>query len=41
MWTETEGKEIELGAVAIRVGIEFGAISSVTRLPDHAARSMI
>jgi len=28
MWTETEGKEIELGAVAIRVGIEFGAISS-------------
>jgi hypothetical protein len=29
------------GAVAIRVGIEFGAISSVTRLPDYAARSRI
>jgi hypothetical protein len=29
------------GVVAICVGIDFGAISSVTRLPDHAARSMI
>ena len=28
------------GAVAICVGIDFGAISSVTRLPDHAARSI-
>jgi len=30
-----------LGAVAICVGIEFGAISSMTRLPDHAARSIV
>jgi hypothetical protein len=29
------------GAVAICVGIDFGAISSVTILPHHAARSMI
>ena len=29
------------GAVAICVGIEVGAISSVTRLPRQAARSMI
>ena len=29
------------GAVAICVGIEVGAISSVTRLPHQAARSMI
>jgi hypothetical protein len=29
------------GAVAICVGIDFGAISSVTRLPDHAARSIV
>ena len=28
------------GTVAICVGIDFGAISSVTRLPDHAARSI-
>jgi hypothetical protein len=30
-----------LGAVAICVGIDFGAISSVTRLPYHAARSIV
>jgi hypothetical protein len=30
-----------VGAVAICVGIDFGAISSVTILPHHAARSMI
>jgi hypothetical protein len=35
------GHGVFLGAVAICVGIEFGAISSVTRLSDHAARSMI
>jgi len=29
------------GAVAICVGIDFGAISSMTRLPDHAARSIV
>jgi hypothetical protein len=29
------------GAVAICVGMEFGAISSVTRLANHAAMSMI
>jgi hypothetical protein len=29
------------GGVAIYVGIEFGAISRVTILPPHAARSMI
>jgi Methyltransferase FkbM domain len=29
------------GAVAICVGIDFDAISSMTRLPDHAARSMV
>ena len=29
------------GAVAICVGIDFGAISSVTILPHHAARSKI
>jgi hypothetical protein len=29
------------GAVAICVGIDFSAISSVTRLPHQAARSMI
>jgi hypothetical protein len=29
-----------LGAVAICVGIDFGAISSMTRLADHAARSI-
>ena len=34
------GAAIDLGAVAICVGIDFGAISSVTRLPDHAARSI-
>ena len=31
----------EVGGVAICVGIEFGAISRVTILPPHAARSMI
>jgi PAS domain-containing protein len=31
----------DVGAVAICVGIEFGAISSMTRLPDHAARSTV
>jgi hypothetical protein len=30
-----------LGAVAICVGIDFGAISSMTRLSDHAARSIV
>jgi integrase/recombinase XerD len=35
------GNDDPIGAVAIRVGIEFGAISSVTRLPDYAARSRI
>jgi hypothetical protein len=30
-----------IGAVAICVGIDFGAVSSVTRLPDHAARSIV
>jgi hypothetical protein len=30
-----------VGAVAICVGIDFSAISSVTRLPHQAARSMI
>ena len=29
------------GTVASCVGIDYGAISSVTRLPHHAARSMI
>jgi hypothetical protein len=29
------------GAVAICVGIDFGALSSMTRLPDHAARSIV
>jgi hypothetical protein len=29
------------GAVAICVGIDFGAVSSVTKLPDHAARSIV
>jgi hypothetical protein len=29
------------GAVAICVGIDFGAISSMTRLADHAARSIV
>jgi hypothetical protein len=29
------------GAVAMCVGIDFGAISSVRSLPHHAARSMI
>jgi hypothetical protein len=29
------------GAVAICVGIDFGAISSMTRLPDYAARSIV
>jgi hypothetical protein len=28
------------GAVAICVGIDFGAISRLTRLADHAARSI-
>jgi UDP-N-acetylmuramyl pentapeptide phosphotransferase/UDP-N-acetylglucosamine-1-phosphate transferase len=31
----------QMGGVAIYVGIEFGAISRVTILPPHAARSMI
>jgi hypothetical protein len=31
----------DLGAVAFCVGIDFDAISSMTRLPDHAARSMV
>ena len=31
----------ETGAVAICVGIDFGAISNKTRLPDHAARSIV
>jgi hypothetical protein len=35
------GPDVRRGAVAICVGIEFGAISSVTRLPHQAARSMI
>jgi hypothetical protein len=30
-----------VGAVAICVGIDFGAVSSVTKLPDHAARSIV
>jgi hypothetical protein len=38
---QTETPEISFGTVAICVGIEFGALSSVTRLSDHAARSMI
>ena len=29
------------GAVAICVGIDFSALSSMTRLPDHAARSIV
>jgi uncharacterized protein (TIGR00369 family) len=33
--------QAKLGAVAICVGIDFGAISSVTRLPYHAARSIV
>jgi hypothetical protein len=28
------------GAVAVCVGIDFGAISGITKLPDHAARSI-
>jgi hypothetical protein len=32
---------LDQGAVAICVGIDFGAISSMTRLPDHAARSIV
>jgi MFS superfamily sulfate permease-like transporter len=30
-----------LGAVAICVGIEFSSISMMTRLPNHAARSIV
>jgi len=33
--------EASMGTVAICVGIEFGAISSMTKLPDHAARSTV
>jgi hypothetical protein len=29
------------GAVAEVVGIDFGAISNMTRLPDYAARSIV
>jgi hypothetical protein len=32
---------VEDGAVAICVGIDFGAIASITRLADHAARSIV
>jgi DNA invertase Pin-like site-specific DNA recombinase len=32
---------IKRGAVAICVGIDFGAISSMMRLADHAARSIV
>ena len=38
---ETLTEHILFGAVAICVGIDFGAVSSVTRLPDHAARSIV
>jgi hypothetical protein len=34
-------RDINFGAVAICVGIDFGAISNKTRLPDHAARSIV
>jgi hypothetical protein len=39
--TEEELPAGILGAVAFCVGIDFDAISSMTRLPDHAARSMV
>ncbi len=32
---------VGLGAVRLCVGIDFRAISRVTKLPDHAARSII
>jgi hypothetical protein len=32
---------LAVGAVAICVGIDFSALSSMTRLPDHAARSIV
>ena len=35
------GCVLDSSGVAICVGIEFGAISRVTILPPHAARSMI
>ncbi len=35
------GMDAKTGAVSICVGIDFDAISSVTRLSDHAARSML
>jgi hypothetical protein len=35
------GDRLDEGAVAICVGIDFGALSSMTRLPDHAARSIV
>jgi hypothetical protein len=44
-WGQPVGREdaehMASGAVAICVGIDFSAISSVTRLPHQAARSMI
>jgi multidrug efflux pump subunit AcrB len=35
------GVQNAAGAVAICVGIDFSALSSMTRLPDHAARSIV
>jgi hypothetical protein len=40
-WCGFVDKGITMGPVAICVGIDVGAISSVTMLPHQAARSMI
>ena len=40
-WYRRHKQAHERGAVAICVGIDFGAISNKTRLPDHAARSIV
>jgi hypothetical protein len=40
-WYGCVDKGIMMGAVAICVGIDVGAISSATRLPNRAARAMI
>jgi hypothetical protein len=40
-WYGCVDKGIMMGAIAICVGIDVGAISSATRLPHHAATSMI
>jgi hypothetical protein len=40
-WYGCVAKGIMMGAIAICVGIDVGAISSATRLPHYAATSMI